>query len=46
MKFKYKNRRFIGLVVMVVCAGFGVIGGPQVAPVVAEVACQVIGCGS
>ena len=46
MKLKYKNRSFISLVVMVVFAGFGVVGGPEVAPVVAEIACEVIECGS
>lgn len=46
MKFNYKNRRFINLLVLVVCAGLGVKAGPEVAPLVAEVACKVVVCGN
>ncbi|MEZ0147789.1 MAG: hypothetical protein AB9Q19_00500 [Candidatus Reddybacter sp.] len=44
MKSNVKNRRFIGLLITVICAGFGITAGPEVAPLAAEIACQVVGC--
>lgn len=44
MKFKAKNRAVIGAIITALLLGFGVAGGPQVAPVLTELTCQAVGC--